>query len=80
MRGSYFVDKYRNSGASKIGNSARFKGFDTVSPGPGKCIDIVMLDEDGKVTGLNNSGTYYCSTLRTTKANAFGSQARKHIA
>ncbi len=37
-------------------------------------------DEDAKVTSLNNSGTYFYSTFRTSKANAFAHSARKHIA
>ena len=32
------------------------------------------------MTGFNNSGTYFCSTFRTSKANAFGHSSRKHIA
>ena len=38
------------------------------------------VDEDTKVTGFNNSGTYYPSTFRTSKANSFGHDKRKHIA
>lgn len=38
------------------------------------------LDEDTKVTGFNNSGTYFYSTFKTSKANAFAHSSRKHIA
>ena len=42
LKGSYFVDKFHNSGASKIGNSKRFDRSGSISPGPGKCSDFTM--------------------------------------
>ena len=39
-QGKYFVDKYHSSGASKIGNAKRFDPFDSISPGPGKCMSF----------------------------------------
>ena len=41
---------------------------------------LFELDEDVRVTGFNNSGTYFCSTFKTSKANAFAHSSRKHIA
>ena len=40
--GKYFVDKYQSSGASKIGRSKRFDPYDSISPGPGKCMNILI--------------------------------------
>jgi hypothetical protein len=37
-------------------------------------------DEDVKVTGFNNSGTYFFSTFKTSKAATFAHSVRKHIA
>lgn len=37
-------------------------------------------DEDAKVTGFNNSGTYFFSTFRTSKAATFAHSVRRHIA
>lgn len=36
-------------------------------------------DQDEKVTGFNNSGSYFYSNFRTSKVNSFGHSARKHI-
>jgi hypothetical protein len=72
--------KHPGSGCSKIGNSKRFTDIKTLAPGPGKCITEDILDEDVKVTGLNNSGTYFYSTFRTNKAASFAHSPRKHIA
>jgi len=36
--GKYPLAHFRNSGCSKIGNSTRFLNYQTISPGPGKCI------------------------------------------
>jgi hypothetical protein len=42
--GKYFVTKYHNSGASKIGNSKRFLNYQPISPGPGKCTRFITID------------------------------------
>lgn len=38
------------------------------------------VDEDTKVTGFSNSGTYFSSTYKSFKANRFAGSPRKHIA
>jgi len=40
----------------------------------------VYEDQDTKITGFNNTGVYFNSTFKTTKANAFSHSVRKSIA
>ena len=78
--GSYFVSKYQSSKCGKIGHSRRFEDIKYAAPGPGKCNIDDIIDQDTKVTGFNNSGTYFFSNFRTSKANSFAHSPRKHIA
>lgn len=63
--GNYFYSKYSNSGCGKIGRAQRKSINDpSNTPGPGKCIFDINLDQSEEKVSFNKTGVYFFSKFR----------------